>query len=333
MFSFVVPVSDDLGQIVRCDFGIVGGVLPDQRPPRRWPVLLLLIPVALVGAVMVILLARGLRELPQVQSFILDYPGPSTIPEWTPPGLPAWIGWQHFLNTLFLLLIVRSGWRMRTVLRPEGHWMRRNTLLRTKSRPRRISLDLWWHLAVDILWVANGVVFVVLLILTGQWARVVPTHWDVIPNAMSVAIQYASFEWPTENSWVNYNALQLLTYFLTIFIAAPLAVITGIRLSPWWIGPLTRLDRFYPARWAKRLHYPTMLYFVGFVVVHLTLVFATAALRNLNHMWASRDETSWWGAGIFTLALVVMVIAWITAKRFMLGAAKLTGDVVIRPAP
>lgn len=291
--------------------------------------MLLLLPVIAGAALMLILFARGLRELPQVQSFILDFPGQASLPEGTPVGLPPWIGWQHFLNTLFLLLIVRSGWRLRTAL-PYHYWTRRSA--GAKGRPRRYGLDLWWHLAVDILWVANGVVYVVLLFVTGQWARIVPTSWDVIPHSISVAIQYASFDWPTEDSWVNYNALQLLTYFVTVFIAAPLAIISGIRLSPWWTGPLTRLDRIYPAWIAKRLHFPVMLYFVTFTVLHVTLVLATGVLRNLNHMWASRDDTSWWGAGIFTLAVVVMVIAWAGANRFMLGAASRTGDVTFRRA-
>ncbi len=160
-----------------------------------------------------------------------------------------------------------------------------------------MNLDLWWHLALDVFWVANGVVYVVLLFVTGHWVRVVPTSWDVIPNTVSAALQYVSFDWPTETSWVNYNALQLLTYFATIFIAAPLAIVTGIRLSPWWTGPLTRLDRVYPAALAKRIHYPVMLYFVGFVVVHLTLVLTTGVLRNLNYMYASRDEDELVGCG------------------------------------
>ena len=34
------------------------------------------------------------------------------------------------------------------------------------------------------------------------------------------------------------------------------------------------------------MHFPVMLYFVAFTVVHVALVFATGALRNLNHMYA-----------------------------------------------
>ncbi len=295
---------------------------------RRVTLFLLLIPVIAGVVTMAILFARGLRELPQVQSFIADYPGSAMLPDGTPVGVPAWIGWQHFLNAFFLVLIVRSGWRVRTIRRPEGHWTRKNTWLRTKGKPRRVAIDLWFHLVVDALWVANGVLFIVLLFVTGQWARLVPTGWDVIPQAISATLQYVSFDWPTENGWVNYNALQLLTYFFTVFIAAPLAIITGIRMSPLWLGPLTKLDRIYPVQIARKLHLPIMIYFVIFVIVHVTLVLATGALRNLNHMYALRDDTTWWGAGIFTLSMIVTAAAVIFARPvFLRSLASLTGNV------
>src|SRR5699024_1776376 len=95
-----------------------------------------------------------------------------------------------------------------------------------------IGLARWWHLGVDTLWLLNGVVFMVLLFVTGHWIRLVPTSWDVFPNALSVAIQYLSLDWPLENGWYVYNSLQLLAYFVTVFVAAPLALITGLGMSP-----------------------------------------------------------------------------------------------------
>src|SRR5690606_19398257 len=131
------------------------------------------------------------------------------------------------------------------------------------------------------LWVLNGVVFFVLILVTGQWMRIVPTSWEVLPNALSVAIQYASLDWPTENGWVSYNALQELAYFVTVFVAAPLAIVTGLRMSSAWPRDAARLNRAYPVELARAVHLPVMLYFVGFVIVHVTLVLATGALRNL----------------------------------------------------
>jgi DMSO/TMAO reductase YedYZ molybdopterin-dependent catalytic subunit len=46
------------------------------------------------------------------------------------------------------------------------------------------------------------------------------------------------------------------------------------------------------------------------------LVFATEALRNLNHMFAARDETSWVGFWIFAAATVVTAVGWVAATPF-----------------
>jgi len=95
-----------------------------------------------------------------------------------------------------------------------------------------IGLARWWHLSVDALWLLNGVIFYVLLFATGRWERLIPTSWDVFPNALSTLVQYLSLNWPAEHGWVAYNGLQLIAYFTTVFLAAPLALITGLGMSP-----------------------------------------------------------------------------------------------------
>ena len=122
-----------------------------------------------------------------------------------------------------------------------------------------------------------------------------PTSWDIIPNALSAGLQYLSLNWPTEHGWVNYNALQVLTYFVTVFIAAPLAIITGLRMSGAWPKKAVALNKAYPMELARALHFPVMIYFVAFTVVHVALVLATGALRNLNHMYAANDSAGFTG--------------------------------------
>jgi thiosulfate reductase cytochrome b subunit len=284
---------------------------------------------ALAALLAVVLIAKGLRQLPAVQSFMTDYPGRSELPKAAPVGFPAWLSWQHFLNFFFIILLIRSGWLVRTTTRPPAHWTRNNSgLIRTKNPPRRISLHLWLHLSLGALWVLNGVIFVILLFPTGQWMRIVPLRWDVFPNAISVTIQYASLNWPTESGWVNYNSLQLLTYFATVFIAAPLALLTGVRMSGAWPKNATTLNRIYPIELARAIHFPVMLYYVLFTIAHVTLVLATGALRNLNHMYGGSDAENWVGFWIFAASLVVMAAAWFAARPVLLRpVAGLTGSV------
>jgi thiosulfate reductase cytochrome b subunit len=284
---------------------------------------------AVLALLVLVLVAQWMRTLPSIRSFLADYPGHAGLPAGAPTGLPAWLGWQHFLNAFFILLIIRSGWQVRTTTRPKANWTRNNKgLIRTKNPPSKISLDLWFHLTMDALWVVNGIVFMVLILATGQWTRIVPTSWDIVPNALSAALQYASLNWPTENGWLNYNALQVLAYFSTVFIAAPLALVTGLRMSGAWPKNATKLNTAYPIELARAIHFPVMLYFVFFIIVHVALVLATGALRNLNHMYASRDDGSWAGFWIFAASLAVMVAAWFLARPlFLRPVASLTGKV------
>jgi thiosulfate reductase cytochrome b subunit len=286
-------------------------------------------PLSVLVLFAVVLGAQAIRDLPSVSSFMLNYPGHSDLPSGAPVGLPAWLGWQHFFNAFFILLIIRSGWQVRTERRPVAYWTRRNTgLFRTKSPPQRMSLTLWLHLTLDFLWSLNGIIFIVLLFATGQWMRVLPLSWDVFPNAISVAIQYLSLNWPTDNGWVNYNSLQLLSYTITIFIAAPLAIITGLRMSSIWPTGANRLNTVFPLPLARAIHFPVMLWFVFFTIIHVTLVLATGALRNLNHIFASQDNTTWLGFWIFAASLLVMIAAWFAATPSVLRAiAAATGNV------
>lgn len=292
-----------------------------------WRLLILIIPAAAVFVTMAVLFARGLRELPQVQDFITTYPGTTPLPESAPVGIPVWLSWTHFLNAFFIVLIIKSGWAVRTVKRPAAFWTRKFPLPFAKNPPKRLSLDLWMHLSVDALWIANGILYVALLFGTGQWMRIVPTSWEFIPNTVSAGLQYVSMDWPTENGWVNYNSMQVLAYFVTVFIAAPLAFITGLRMSPVW-PQNDRLNRLFPIEWARAVHFPVMLYFVLFLIVHLTLVLTTGALRNLSHMYAASDQVSWVGITLFAGSVVLMVAAVLAARPVILRPiASITGKL------
>ena len=295
----------------------------------RWFPLVWVIPALLLAFVVVVLLANWLRGLPAIQSFMTDYPGRSALPDSAPVGFPAWLAWQHFLNAFLILFVIRSGWMIRTTKRPAAYWTRNNTgLLRTKNPPERISLNHWFHISVDVLWLLNGIVFYILIFVTGQWMRIVPISWDAFPNAVSAGIQYASLNWPLEMGWVNYNALQTLTYFLTVFIAAPLAAITGIRMAPGLALRFKRIEKVFPITLARAIHFPVMVYFVAFIVVHVFLVLTTGAINNLNHMYAVRNDESWWGFWIFVASIVVMAVAWVAARPSILSSiAALTGKV------
>ncbi|MDR7113169.1 thiosulfate reductase cytochrome b subunit [Microbacterium trichothecenolyticum] len=283
----------------------------------------------LYAAGMAVFAVRWLLSTEWGVDFLAAYPGEYHLPEGAPVGIPAWLGWQHFFNVFLMVLIIRTGLQVRTEKRPSVFWSPRS------NGRRKMSLNLWFHQSLDILWIVNGVIFVVLLFVTGQWMKIVPTSWAVFPNAVSAALQYVSLDWPTENGWVNYNSLQQLAYFATVFLAAPLAIATGVRMSHVWPKNATGLNKAYPVEWARAVHFPVMLYFVVFIAVHVFLVFATGALRNLNHMYAAQGSTdpnayadNWTGFWFFVASLVVIAAAWVAARPLVLAPiARLFGKV------
>ncbi|WP_144792956.1 cytochrome b/b6 domain-containing protein [Microbacterium paludicola] len=289
--------------------------------------------IALLGAAaMAVFFVRWLLSTGPMQDFLATYPGEYHLPEGAPVGFPGWLAWQHFFNVFLMVLIIRSGLRIRTEKRPTAFWTPRN------DPKGKVSLTIWFHQSLDILWLVNGVVFIVLLFVTGQWMRVIPTSWEVFPNALSAVLQYISLDWPTENGWVNYNSIQQITYFVTIFVAAPLAAVTGFRMSGMWPKNAEKLSRAYPIEWARAVHFPVMLYFVVFIAIHVFLVLATGALRNLNHMYAAQGSVdpnayadNWTGFWFLVASLVVIAAAWVAARPLVLAPiAKLFGNVSAR---
>ncbi len=321
------------------------GVAPRVRVgPNKWFNLLWLIPIGFLLLLVAVAVARGIRELPSVQDFMHRYPGMSELPGNAPVGFPAWVGWQHFLNMFFMLFIIRSGitiladhprlyWTRHST--PGGDWFRvqkpvpSNPLYTAKEdsitlpdgvglpgRRHSIGLARWWHLGIDMLWLANGIVFFVLLFTTGQWMRLIPLNWDVIPNALSVAIQYLSLDWPVESGWNNYNSLQLIAYFITVFVAAPLALVSGLGMSPALSTRFQGISSVFSIQVARSLHFLVLCWFVMFIVIHIALVLTTGALQNLNHMFASQNTESWTGFWIFALAMAALTAAWVAATPF-----------------
>lgn len=340
-------------------------IAPRLRVGRdRWFNLMWLIPLGFVVLVIGVAIAQGLRNQPGVQDFITRYPGTSITPEAAAdPGLPWWVGVQHFLNLFMMIFIIRSGAQILTD-HPRLYFTRHSTPGREWLRIQKkvpsdplwtakqdsvtlspnvglpglrhsIGLARWWHFGVDSLWLVNGLVFYILLFSTGQWRRVVPTSWDIFPNSLSVGIQYLSLDWPTDNGWVAYNGLQLLCYFITVFVAAPLALITGLGMSPALSTRFKRISRVFSIQFARSLHFLVLVWFLLFILIHVTLVFTTGLLRNLNHIYGGSDDSNWVGFTVFAATLVVCILGWVAATPATLrhpGKVQRISDALIGPA-
>jgi len=341
------------------------GIAPRVRVGRnRWFNLLWLLPIGFVVLIVAVAAAKGLRGTPSAQRFIARYPGTVVAAGAARhPGLPIWVGVQHFFNLLLLVFIIRSGVQILSD-HPRLYWTRHSTPGRDWFRIQKpvpadplwtakkdsislpgqvglpgirhsIGLARWWHLGTDTLWLLNGLVFYILLFSTGQWRRVVPTSWAVFPHSASVLIQYLSLDWPTETGWVAYNSLQLLAYFITVFVAAPLAFLTGLGMSPALSTRFKRISKVLSIQTARSLHFLVLVWFLVFIVVHVALVFTTGLLRNLNHIYAGRNDSGWVGFWVFAGSMVVVIVGWVAATPYTLRHPRVVqrvGFALIGPA-
>lgn len=340
------------------------GIAPRMRIGHsRWFNLLWLLPLGFVVLIGAVAAAQHLRSMSSVQVFIEQHPGASEPGPGETSALPAWLGAQHFLNLFLMVFIIRSGAQILTD-HPRLYWTRHSTPGREWFRIQKpvpadplwtakkdsislpgqvglpgirhsIGLARWWHLGTNTLWLLNGLIFYVSLLVTGQWRHVIPTSWDVFPNTISVLLQYLSLDWPTEDHWMAYNGLQLLAYFVTVFVAAPVAMITGLGMSPALSTRFRRVSKVLSIQTARSLHFLVLIWFLAFIVIHVAMVFTTGLLRNANHMYASRDDNSWIGFTIFAVSMVVVIVGWVAATPFTLRHPRVVqrvGFALIGPA-
>jgi len=342
--------------------------VPQVRIGRRWFSILWLLPIGVAGLIIGIAVCQQLRTYPAVQSWIASHPGTGDFQPPVTTGFPLWLRILHFLNLLFMLLIIRAGIqiladhpRLQTDAgsRPGKEWLR----LRGPVPPDRmgqepperawtakddavtlpgwigipgirhsIGLARWWHFSADLLWILTGVAFYVLLFTTGQWARLVPVNPSVFTNAVSTAIQYGSLHFPANKGWTQYNGLQILAYFVVVFVAAPLAFITGLLQAPAIAAKFGlgwgRINR----QVARTVHFAVLVTFIGFIFVHTLMVWITGLLANLNHITTGVNVASWGGLWWYLGWMAIVVAVWWAASPLTLRyprAVQKTGRALV----
>ena len=326
------------------------GVVPKIRIGQHWINVLWVLPIGFVLAVIGVAIAQALRELPAVQEFLVHYPGVPPTARAVTDGFPAWLRVQHFLNLLFMAFIIRSGIQV-LADHPRLYWKRDCTpgtewFRFQKPVPKAriwtakddavtipgwlgipgirhsIGLARWWHFSFGLLWIINGIVVYALLFWTDQWQRLVPTTWEVLPNAVSTALQYLSLTVPADESWTRYNSLQQLTYFITVFVAAPTSILTGFMQGPAISNHLGWFGKVLDRQRARSIHFLAMCWFLFFILIHVTLVFITGARVNLNMMFAGVHDGSWSGLAIFVPAITLVAVTWWLASPFTIRHAR-----------
>ncbi|MGH7922435.1 MAG: cytochrome b/b6 domain-containing protein, partial [Candidatus Dormibacteraceae bacterium] len=313
----------------------------------------LLLPPLIVGTIVAIVIAKFFYGNALGQAWLQAHPPVPSYPAVT-PGDPAWMRWLHLLNFFFMIMIVRAGLQIladhprlylhndctpnREWLRfrksippdrlasapPERQWTAKDdavTLTPVIGLPggrHTIGIARHWHFLFDILFVVNGLVFIIIAFATGYWKWLIPTTWSIFPDAVSCLLTYTSLHHVSgPNAFFHLNGLQQLSYFGVIYILAPLALLTGIAQSPALDNRFKWYQRLFGNRQtARSLHFLIMLCFVAFYAVHMLMVMIEPNFPlNLNHITLGVNKDNFDGLAIFMLVLVIVIAFNVWAVR------------------
>ncbi len=312
---------------------------PADRRIRVWirPSLLLSISViilALLAAPWIQLAVSGLPSIPVV-------PPAGRVAE---PGFPLWVRYAHFFNFLFVMLLIRSGLSIladharlyfNDDCTPGSEWIRftplkvpldrlwtakddaryLSPLIGTPGYRHTVGVARAWHFVVVHGFIITGLLYGIMLVETERWRRLVPTSWSVFTQAWSTWVHYVTLHMPPEpNGFFGYNGLQQLAYFSVFFVMGPLAILTGIAMSPAVVSRFRWYARLFGGRQAARsIHFLTMVGFAGFIVVHVTLIVITGFARNMNHIVLGTDDQRSLGLILGIIGITVVVLSWVAA--------------------
>jgi len=315
---------------------------PNDRRFRIWvrPSILIGIAAAIfcvLAAAWIQFFTAGLPHIPPVPQVVPNnFSGPH--------GFPLWVRYCHFFNFFFVMLLIRSGlsilvdhprFYFNDNCTPGSEWIRvtpltvpRDRIWTAKDDARYISpligtpgyrhtigIARVWHFINVHGFIATGIVFISMLLSTEQWRRIVPTSPLVVSQAWNTFVHYATFHMPTEpNGFYGYNALQQIAYFAVVFVFGPVAILTGIAMSPAVVNRFPWYARIFGGRQSARsIHFLNMLGFAGFLVVHVTLVVMTGFARNMNHIVRGTDDLSRSGMFWGFVGIGIVILSWVGA--------------------
>ncbi|NLE96823.1 MAG: molybdopterin-dependent oxidoreductase [Propionibacterium sp.] len=254
------------------------------------------------------------------------------------PDFPIWLRASHLINFVLIGMLLRSGWEILASLprlwwrkdcAPGTEWLKftrrelpkeegvYTSLMDEKSLhpivglPGRenVGLGRHWHGISASLWLLNGIVYVALLFATGLWRRIIPTSWDIFPEAWESLLVYLRLETPGIEHFTPYDALQMLGYTFVIFLLAPAMIVTGTAMSP---AVRSRFPRFVKMlgghQGARSIHFICMVLMTGFIIMHVGLVFLVHREHNLVHMVFGDVDTARAGQALFTIVISIIAV-------------------------
>ncbi|OHV95705.1 cytochrome B561 [Janthinobacterium lividum] len=175
---------------------------------------------------------------------------------------PAWLRLTHWLNAVAVVVLATSGWRIYNAA-PFFPF----------ELPRALTLGGWlggalqWHFAAMWLLVANGLLYLIINIVSGRLRR---QFFPLSPRALLADAAAALKGKLAHADPRHYNMVQRAAY-LFVMLDCIVLVLSGLVLWKSVQFPLLR-DLIGGYESARRVHFIAMALLTGFVGVHLLMV-------------------------------------------------------------
>lgn len=154
---------------------------------------------------------------------------------------------------------------------------------------RNLALGRRWHFFFAWLWAINGACYLAWSLATRHLNRDLAMNkrdWRGIPRSIA---DHLRFRHPVGDDAVRYNPLQKLAYLGVIFVLAPVAILTGLSMSPQMDTLLGGFVDLIGGRQAARtIHFIAMSLFVLFALVHVLMVFYAGPINEMRSMITGR---------------------------------------------
>jgi thiosulfate reductase cytochrome b subunit len=176
---------------------------------------------------------------------------------------PLWVRVTHWVNAVAMAVMIGSGWEIYNA-----------SPLFPFAFPPAITLGGWlagallWHFAAMWVLAVNGLIYVVLGIVTGRFRRMlVPIRpSEVLADAKAALARKLSYD-----DLSIYNAVQKLLYLGVILVGVVL-VLSGLAIwKPVQLQELAAVFGGYTA--ARYVHFFAMAATVAFLVIHVIMSF------------------------------------------------------------
>jgi len=186
------------------------------------------------------------------------------------------------LDTTGVLGVSARGSDGRKVVRGFPEWA-------TVPGSRSLALGRRWHFFFAWLWVVNGTCYLLWSLASRHLSRDLAMQrrdWRGIGRSIR---EHLHLHHPSGDEALRYNPLQKLAYLSVVFVLAPLAVLTGLSMSPQMDTVLGGWLALIGGRQSARtLHFVVMSLFVLFTVVHVLMVVYAGPINEMRSMITGR---------------------------------------------